>query len=86
MVKHVELKLGQIVPKPVLGSFKSFLAKNYSAEQAESMRHFENVPIFTAKQMSIAYQGKSDVICNFKPFEVLTSDEQGLKENLREFF
>ena len=50
------------------------------------MNSFENISLFTAKQMSILFQGKSDLIWKYNPLKIVNTDEISLKENLLELF
>mmetsp|Transcript_24981 Transcript_24981/g.24714 ORF Transcript_24981/g.24714 Transcript_24981/m.24714 type:complete len:151 (+) Transcript_24981:319-771(+) len=60
VVKHVELKLGLIVPKPMQKSFTKHLNDTYSVEQLERTKWFRNKSRFNAKQASLKKQGRSD--------------------------
>lgn len=60
VIKHAELKLGLIIPKPMQKSFIEYLKSTYTVEQCESTDYFKNRSRFTAKQATLVVTGKAD--------------------------
>lgn len=85
-IKHVELKLGLVVPKPMQKSFLDHLEQTYSKEQCESVDWFKGKSRFTAKQASLVVDGKSTNVCNFNPYDVMSKDDEKIKASLDELF
>ena len=86
VVKHIELKLGLIVPKPIQSSFVEYLKETYSKEQCEKVKYFKNKSRFNAKQASLVLKGKSDTFWSFNPHIMTTGRKDAMVDTLEELF
>lgn len=86
IVKHIELKLGLIVPKPMQSSFLKHLDETYSPDQCERMKWFKNKSRFNAKQANLKLRGKSDRFCSFNPHVMTSGEPEAMKSALQELF
>lgn len=89
-VKHIELKLGLIVPKPHQHSFVEYVTKAYlnspSYKEDKNLMSYINsnilgTPIsrFVAKQVSLVVNKKQKKVCWFDPYALLTNDFDRIK-------
>lgn len=86
VVKHAEIKLGDIVPKPIQKSVKEYLRNNYDKEQLESINWLEGLTMFEAKQSNTLISGKAESICKFHPPDMLNPDKAVSKAALWDLF
>lgn len=86
VVKHAELKIGNLVPSPMLQSTIDFLKDNYTEEEWEQVNWFEGVSTLCARQASIFVNGKVDRLCRFNPMELLSKNKDVRRTALFELF
>lgn len=86
VVKHVEIKLGDIVPKPIQRSVIDYLKNNYDEEQWEKVNWLKGLTIFEAKQTNTLMSGKAKSRCGFHPPDMLNPDKVVSKAALWELF
>jgi hypothetical protein len=78
-VKHIELKVGLIVERPIQKSVIEYLQNNYTDEQCESIRWLKGATRFSAKQASLIVKGKSKKYCSFNANDILNNDKEVVK-------